>query len=156
VGIKSCGSLEKPPVAPVIAAGGAMEQQNAGTGTVKRVYSFIVSTIMVDSSSQMGMAMLKQIPPYVYQSLNGTDPTFKKLYDIVQKEDSPHMLGTGMAHSPDDYAAAFLAWLKTKGVNIINTAPLMKKQIFLFAGDAMNPQTNKSFNWCMFIYFDIG
>ena len=133
-----------------------MEQQNVDTSNVKTVYSFIASTIMLDSSSQIGRALLQQIPPYVHQSLQGADSTFKKLYDKVQKENSPHMLGTGMASSSNGYAGAFLAWLKSKGVNIVDIAPLLKKQIFLLAGDAMNPQNQQSFNWCMFIYFDIG
>jgi hypothetical protein len=124
--------------------------------TEGRVYSFIASTIMLDSSSALGKSMLQQVPPYVYQNLKGSDSTFRELYDKVEKKNSPHIMGTGMARSIDDYPNAFLAWLKSKGVIINNIAPLMKKKIFVFSGDAKNPQNNKSYNWCMFIYFDIG
>jgi len=125
------------------------------SNNIKTVYSFIVSTIMLDSSTPIGDAMLKQIPPFVFQSLRGSDATFSKLFDQVQNENSPHIMGSGMASSRDQYGAAFLAWLKSRGVTITDIAPLVKKQIFLLAGDAMNPETQKSFNWCMFLYFDL-
>ena len=124
-------------------------------GKVKKVYSFIASTIPLDPSTQVGEALLRQIPPFVTQSLSGQEPAFKSLSQQAQSGNVPSEMGTGMCHSKEDYPEAFLAWLKTKGVTVNNIAHLLRTQIFLMAGDAMHPVTRQSFNWCMFLYFDL-
>ena len=122
---------------------------------VKTVYSFVVATVLLEPSSPMDNTMIRQIHPYACKSLCKTDPMFKNLYDQVQREGAPHLLGTGMAANSGGFSAAFLQWLKCQGVAITDVPSLIEKQIFLFAGTAQNPRDGNSFRWCVLFYFDI-
>lgn len=120
---------------------------------IKTVYSFVAATIMLDLNTSMGNSMVQQIHPYACQNLRNGNPEFSRLYDQVERENTPHVLGTGMAASPEGFVEAFFAWLKSKSIKI--TDPNRKKKISVFSGDAKNPQTGLSFKWCVTIYFDM-
>ena len=122
--------------------------------SIKTVYSFIASTILLDLNSPMGKAMVQQIHPYACQNLQKNNREFKKLYRQVEKENTPHVLGTGMAASVDGFAEAFSTWLKSQGVNITDAD--RKGKTFVFGGDAQHPQTGLTFKWSVLIYFDLG
>jgi hypothetical protein len=120
---------------------------------IKGVYSFVAATIMLDLSTPMGNAMVQQIFPYACQNLRQGNPEFNRLYSQVEKENTPHVQGTGMAASVEGFTAAFLSWLKSRGLNIKDVDK--KKKICVFGGDAQNPQTGLSFKWAVLIYFDL-
>ncbi|MCK4792470.1 MAG: hypothetical protein KAV87_52560, partial [Desulfobacteraceae bacterium] len=63
--------------------------------------------------------------------------------------------GTGMAASPEGFAGAFVSWLESMGVNIEDFNPLIGTEVFVFGGDAQNPQDGSSFAWSVSFYFDI-
>ena len=121
---------------------------------IKTVYSFVAATIMLDLNTPMGKAMVQQMHPYACQNLRQGNPEFNQLYSQVERENTPHVLGTGMAASPDGFAEAFTVWLASKGVSI--TAADRQKRISVFGGNAQNPQTGLSFKWGVLIYFDMG
>jgi hypothetical protein len=127
----------------------------AKTKSINTVYSFIAATILIDAASPFGEALISQLYPFVTQNLNQTQPSFKRLYDQVERENTPHVMGTGMAASTAGFAGAFVSWLKSKGVNIENFEPLIGKEIFVFGGDAQNPQDGSSFAWSVSFYFDL-
>jgi len=127
----------------------------ASTRTIKTVYSFIAATILIDAASPFGKALIGQLIPFVTQNLNQSHPPFKQLYDQVERENTSHVLGTGMAASPEGFAGAFVSWLKSKGVNIEDFNPLIGTEVFVFGGDAQNPQDGSSFAWSVSFYFDI-
>lgn len=118
---------------------------------IKTVYSFVAATIMLDVSTPMGKAMVDQIHPFACQSLRQENPEFNRLYSQVERENTPHVLGTGMATSPEGFSGAFLDWLKSEGT-IIKDAD-RKDKIYVFGGDAQNPQNGRSFAWCVLFYF---
>ena len=120
---------------------------------IKSVYSFVAATIMLDLNTPMGKAMVNQIHPYACQNLRQGNPEFNRLYSQVEKENTPHMLGTGMATSIEGFTDAFLDWLKSKGINIKDAN--RKRKICVFGGNAQNPQNGLSFKWSVLIYFDI-
>ncbi|MBN1267703.1 MAG: hypothetical protein JXA25_19585 [Anaerolineales bacterium] len=124
--------------------------------SIKTLYSFTAATIFIDPASDYGKAMISQLYPFVTQNLKQTEPAFKSLYELVEKENTPHILGTGMAASPSDFAGAFTAWLKTRGIIIKDFAPLIKKEVFIFSGNAQNPEDGSSFAWGVLFYFDTG
>jgi hypothetical protein len=127
-----------------------------GASPIKTVYSFVAATIPVDAAAPTGRALIEQLLPFVCQNLCQADPAFKQLYDQVETEDSPHVLGTGMAASPKGFAEAFVAWLSTRGIEIDDFGPLIGEKVFFFSGDARDPQDGSSFTWCVLFYFDIG
>jgi hypothetical protein len=120
---------------------------------IKTVYSFVAATIMLDLNTPMGKAMVQQIFPYACQNLRQGNPEFNRLYTQVERENTPHVQGTGMAASSEHFAEAFSAWLKSRGINITDADK--KKKISVFGGDAQNPQNGLSFAWSVLIYFDI-
>ena len=120
---------------------------------IKTIYSFVAATIMLDLNTPTGKAMVQQMHPYACQNLRQGNPEFNRLYTQVERENTPRVLGTGMAASPNGFAEAFSAWLKSKGVNISDAD--RKKNISVFGGDAKNPQTGLSFKWSVLIYFDM-
>ena len=128
----------------------------ASAGKVKTVYSFIAATIFIDAASPFGEALSGQLYPFVSQNLNQTHPLFKQFYDQVERANTPHVMGTGMAASPEGFAGAFVSWLKSKGVNIGDFNPLIGTEVFVFGGDAQNPEDGNSFAWSVLFYFDIG
>ena len=83
---------------------------------IKTVYSFVAATIKLDLNTPMGKAMVQQIRPYACQQLRQGNPEFNRFYNQVEKENTPHVIGTGMAASSEHFAEAFSAWLKTKGI----------------------------------------
>ncbi len=119
---------------------------------IKTVYSFVAATIMLDLNTPMGKAMVEQIFPFACQNLRQDKPEFDRLYSQVEREDPPHVQGTGMAAS-EDLTGAFLAWLNSRGIDINDDDK--KKKISVFGGDAQNPQDGSSFKWCVYLYFDI-
>lgn len=121
---------------------------------IKKVYSFIGATILLDLATPMGKAIIQQIHPYACQQLSQGNSEFRQLYRQVEEENSPHELGTGTAESSEGISAAFLAWLKTRGINITDISQSGGK-ISVFGGNAQNPQNGKSFEWSAFFYFDI-
>lgn len=120
---------------------------------IKTVYSFVAATIMFDLNTPMGNAIVEQIHPYACQELRQGSPEFNRLYSQVERENTPHVLGTGMATSSEGFADAFLHWLKSRSINIKATD--RERKICIFSGDAQNPQTGLSFKWGVLIYFDI-
>lgn len=120
---------------------------------IKTVYSFVAATIMLDLNTPMGKAMVEQIHPYACQNLRQGNPEFNRLYSQVERENTPHVLGTGMATSSEGFHDAFSDWLKSTGVNITDAD--RKGWTAVFGGDAQNPQTGLSFKWGVLIYFDI-
>ncbi|MEE8590809.1 MAG: hypothetical protein V3T35_05755 [Spirochaetia bacterium] len=127
----------------------------ASTRTIKTVYSFIAATILIDAASPFGKALIGQLIPFATQNLSQSHPPFKQLYDQVERENTPHVLGTGMAASPEGFAGAFVSWLESMGVNIEDFNPLIGTEVFVFGGDAQNPQDGSSFAWSVSFYFDI-
>ncbi|MEW6241220.1 MAG: hypothetical protein AB1564_10480 [Chloroflexota bacterium] len=125
------------------------------TTPIKTVYSFVAATTFLDLGTPFGKAVIQQIHPYAVQNMAQTNPAFKVLYEQVQAENSPHVLGSGAAPSPEGYVEAFLAWLGQKGVKIENVAAYVNSRIFVFGGDAQDPNTGKSFNWSVLIYFEM-
>jgi hypothetical protein len=120
---------------------------------IRTVYSFVAATIMLDLNTPMGKAMVQQIYPYACQNLRQGNPEFNRLYSQVERENTPHVLGTGMATSSEYFTAAFLDWLESSGINIKYTN--RKRKICVFCGDAQDPQNGLSFKWGVLIYFDI-
>ena len=119
---------------------------------IKTVYSFFVATIMVDPNTPMGNAIVEQAHPYACQQLRQGDPEFNRLYSQVERENTPHVLGTAMATSPEAAADSFNHWLKSKGIDIKATD--RKGKFAIFSGDAQNPQTGLSFTFHVLMYFD--
>lgn len=120
---------------------------------IKTVYSFVAATIMLDLNTPMGKAMVEQIFPFACQNLRQEKPEFDRLYSQVERENTPHVQGSGMAASSEGFVGAFSAWLKSRGINITDAD--RKKKISVFGGDAQNPQDGSSFKWSVLIYFDM-
>ena len=120
---------------------------------IKTVYSFVGATIMLDLNTPMGKAMVQQIFPYACQQLRQGNPEFNRLYSQVERENTPHIQGTGMAASSKHFAETFIAWLQSRGINISEADK--KKKISVFGGDAQNPQNGLSFTWAVLFYFDL-
>jgi hypothetical protein len=134
-----------------------MEESEMGlfSRKVRKVYSFIIATTMLDVSNPIGNTIVKQIYPYACENLRNSKPEFKKLYDNVKKEHTENLIDSGMTLSSKDFASCFNSWLKTQGMFVDNFSSLVDKQAFVFAGDAQNPQDGSKFSWSVFIYFDI-
>jgi hypothetical protein len=124
-----------------------------GPTKIKGVYSFVAATIMLDLSTPMGNAMVQQILPYACQNLRQGNPEFNQLYSQVERENTPHVQGTGMSTSVEGFIGAFTSWLKSRGISIKDID--RKKKISVFSGDAQNPQNGLSFKWAVLIYFDL-
>jgi hypothetical protein len=123
--------------------------------TIHQVYSFIAANILLTASKPEDQQLIQRILAYASKNLSENKPNFKKLYEAVENENSPHLLGTGMAASPKVFSEAFTGWIKSRGISINDYASLVDKQIFILAGDATNPQNGQSFPWGVFIYFDL-
>ena len=122
---------------------------------IKTVYSFVgTTTIMLDLNTTTGKTMVQQIFPFACQKLRQGSPEFNRLYSQVERENTPHVQGTGMATSPKYFVDAFSYWLKSKGGIDIKDAG-RKRKICVFCGNAQNPQNGCSFEWGVLIYFDI-
>jgi len=120
---------------------------------IKTVYSFIASTIKLDLDTPAGEAIVQEIHPYACEKLRQENPEFDRLYSQVERENTPHMLGTGMATSPEGFAEAFSDWLKSKGVDIADADK--EKKLSVFSGEAQDPESGLSFKWSVLFYFDI-
>jgi hypothetical protein len=128
--------------------------EKPAAAAIKKVYSFVSSTVLLDLSTPMGKAMVDQIHPYACQQLSAGDTEFRRLYAQVENENAPHELGTGVTKSSADFGPASLAWLKARGVHPSGGSDV-GKQLFVFAGNAQHPQSGMSFAWAVSYYFDI-
>ena len=128
-------------------------KMGANPAKIKTVYSFVAATIMLDLKTTMGKAMVQQIFPFACQNLRKGNPEFSRLYSQVERENTPHVQGTGMSASVEGQGEAFLHWIKSKGVDIHDAEK--KRKICIFGGNAQNPQNGLSFAWGVLIYFDL-
>ncbi len=119
---------------------------------VKSVYSFVVATTtLLDLKTEIGKALYSQCHAFACQQLSGGDPEFKRLYEQVESEGTPHVMGSAVAGSAEAFAAAFTTWIEQQGLSLKDD----KKKIALHSGDAQNPMDGTAFKWCVFIYFDL-
>lgn len=143
----------------------ALSEQEAGRDTqsdeaqatspptkLKTVYSFIAATEMLDLETPRGKSMVEQIFPYACDQLRQENTEFEQLYLQVERENTPHVQGTGMASSSDGFLEAFSAWLGSAGIEL---AADREKKVSVFSGDAQMPEDGTSFSWCVLFYFDL-
>jgi len=135
---------------------GALGEASGQTATtrIKKVYSFIAATTVIDLATPIGNAMVEQIHTFACQQLSKGDLEFRRLYTQWGSENAPHEMGAGMAASSDYFADAFAAWLKARGIRTWAAADVGSK-LFVFCGDAQDPQTAKPFSWGVSYYFDL-
>lgn len=89
---------------------------------VRQVYSLIVATAFLDMASDVGRNVVEQIHSFASQRLSESNAAFRDLVSQVDGESSPSVVGTGMA-APEEFAAAFLGWLKARGVPLDDIGP---------------------------------
>jgi hypothetical protein len=124
---------------------------------VKTVYSFVATTAtLLDLKDNVGRAVANQIQQLACKEIGNKYPEFRVLYAQVEKENVPHMLGTGMAASPQHFTDAYASWIKSKLPHFVPTALLAGKNFFAWDGSALNPENRKEFKWAVDIYFDSG
>jgi len=119
---------------------------------IKTVYSFVGATIMLDLNTPMGKTIVQQIHPAVCQYLRQGNPEFNQLYSQVERENTAHVLGTGMSESTKGITDAYLDWLKSRGIDSKDKSKEGKH--FVFSGDGKDPQNGLSFAFTVYIYFD--
>jgi transcription initiation factor TFIIIB Brf1 subunit/transcription initiation factor TFIIB len=123
---------------------------------VKTAYIFFVSTqpVTEDIANQHFIPFaLKQLCEK--DSGANCSKTFKGLYEQVETENALVARNFAMASSHKEFLGAFLASLKSKGIDIVGDSAL-KNQLFFFTGDAKNPEDGSSFSWGLFVYYDFG
>ncbi|MBI3242350.1 MAG: hypothetical protein HYZ49_08665 [Chloroflexi bacterium] len=118
-------------------------------GRIKRVYSFTSAAIPLDQ------ATAEQIDLYAWKNLLQENSTFEQLLNQAKKENSLITKGIGIAESSNDVAQAFSAWLQSLGIETKFLGFLAEKQVFIYSGNAQNPQNGGSFKWSVSVYFDI-
>ncbi len=111
----------------------------------------VATTPLLDLNSEIGKALYGRCHAFACQQLSAGDPEFKRLYDQVEREDSPHVMGSAVAGSAEAFAAAFPAWIEKQGLSLKDD----KKKTALHSGDAQNPMDGTAFRWCVFIYSDL-
>jgi hypothetical protein len=126
----------------------------SATTRIKKVYSFIAATTVIDLSTPIGKAMVEQIHAFACQQLSQGNLEFRRLYTQWGSENAPHEMGAGTAASSDYFAGTFAAWLRAKGIQTWDAADVGSK-LFVFCGDAQDPHTAKPFSWGMSYYFDL-
>ena len=126
----------------------------AATTRIKKVYSFLATTTVIDLATPIGKATAEQIHTFACQQLSSGNVEFRRLYTQWGSENAPHEMGAGMASSSDYFADTFAAWLKAKGIHTWDAADVGSR-LFVFCGDAHDPQTAEPFSWGMSYYFDL-
>ena len=100
----------------------------------------------VDVTTAMGKSNLQTIFAQACRDIRQKDPEFDRLYYQVERENTPHTLGTGHG-DPAVHAEGFHRWLKSNGVDPTSD------------GAKVASTTGENFflsKWTIFFYFEEG
>jgi hypothetical protein len=122
---------------------------------IKKIYSFVGTSIPLDTTTPMGNAFIKQILPFAYQNLLKGNTEFNQLFNQAVKENCPQVIGAGSAVNNEGLTIAFNSWLKeARGANLND--PTVGGLTSLFAGNANHPTSGSPFRWVVYVFIEDG
>lgn len=122
---------------------------------IKTAYTFVATTaILLDLKAKAGTAAVHQLYQLACKEIGKKYAAFNSLHTQVKRDNVRHVVGTGMAASPDRFSGAFVDWMKAQTPHF-GTAPVVGgRNLFAWTGSAKSLANRKEFKWAVSIYFD--
>ncbi|MEI7554071.1 hypothetical protein [Candidatus Chlorohelix sp.] len=121
-----------------------------GSKRVRHAYFFVAATTPLDQQLAQRVFMMGS------QQLRNSNPTFRNLFDQVEKKSNVLTIGAGRTPSIDNIEQTFQTWLQTRRITIKNIQSLYQQQIFFADGEDRAPFGGGSYGWVAAVYFELG
>ncbi len=119
------------------------------SGNVRHLYMFAASTIGLDQPSA------RRLFPLAWQKLRTSNPTFRHLFDQVDKRSDAVTMAATRSFFLDDFTNSFQNWLQTRGVYVNNIENLISRQVFMVEDEAKDIRSRSNYKWAVGFYFDV-